>query len=564
MATKQWKLKDQIFDDFERQLLFSKNIKEEDARDFFNPDYENSLHDPFKILDMDKAVERILSAIDKNEKVILFGDYDADGICGTVVFHDFFKKIGFSNFDVYIPDRHKEEYGLSIKAIDEFAKRGVNLIITIDCGITDFKEVEKAGEKGIDTIITDHHLEVRQLPKAVAIVDPKRNKDIYPYKMLCGAAVAFKTVEAILQKRNFNVTKGWSKWLLDLVCIATVADMVPLLDENRTLVYYGLQVLRKTQRPGFLSLFKKLQLKKENISEDDIAFLIAPRINVASRMEHANVSFNLLITENSEEADWIADRLDQKNIERKEMANRIAEEIDMEIKNSPHCPELLFFGNSEWPAGILGVVACRLVEKYSLPVFLWAGGADKGVVKGSARSDGIINLVELIKEADKLAPSGESLFLDYGGHVFSAGFNMKESNLEILKKGLLAAYEKTKKEETENILWIDKEAGLDDVDWEFLKTVERFSPFGMDNPKPIFLFKNLEIFKVKMFGNGGIHLGLDFKKLNGFISAIGFFMPSTKFDVKKGDRIDLVASVERSNFKGYDELRLRIVDLMVR
>ncbi len=557
MSIKKWKLKEQKFDDLEKQILYSLDLTgEEEKQKFFSPDYEKDLHDPLKILNMDKAADRILSAIDKNEKIILFGDYDADGICGTVVFYDFFKKIGFENFDTYIPDRHKEEYGLSLKVIDDFAEQGIGLVITIDCGITDFEEIKKANKKGIDVVVTDHHLQTNKLPPAVAIVDPKQNKDAYLFEMLCGAGVAFKTVKAILKKGNFNIVKGWSKWLLDVVCIATVADMVPLVGENRVLVHYGLKVLRKTQRPGLLSLFKKLKIKKENITEDDIAFFIAPRINVASRMEHASISFDLLITENSEEADWGANRLNQKNLERREIAGVIIEEIEKEIEGFSEIPEVLFFGNKDWVPGVLGVVANRIIEKYNKPIFLW-GKDESGRVKGSARSDGSVNLVDLMTEAD----ADKKLLIEYGGHALAAGLTIDEGNLDILKERLQKAFKRVKKEEIENVLWIDKEVDLKDVDWGFLKTVEKFSPFGIDNPKPVFLFKEQEVFNIKKLGKDGIHLELQFKKGSGFISAMWFFTPEEAHDIEKGDKVDLLANVERSTFKGYNELRLMVVDV---
>jgi len=570
---KKWKLKEQVSDSVEEQLLHSLDIKsEEEKRKFFSPDYEKDLRDPFEILNMDKAVDRILEAIDKEEKIIVFGDYDADGVCGSTIFYDFFKKIDFENFSTYIPDRHKEEYGLNMDVMDEFAKQGVNLIITIDCGITDNKEIEKGNKLGIDTVVLDHHLQGEELPPAVTVVDPKQDADDYPFKMLCGAGVAFKTVNAILDKEDFNVTEGWTKWLLDVVAIATIADMVPLVDENRVLVYYGLKVLRKTHRPGLLALFKKLKMNQKNIVEDDVAFFIAPRINVASRMDHASTSYALLITKSREEAEWSADRLDRKNIERREVAGEIIETIKKEIDETEEEQNISFAGNNNWVPGVLGVAANRIIEEHKRPIFLW-GKDEGGNIKGSARSDGSVNLVDLMEEADKLAGVKGGLFDDYGGHALAAGFAAKEEHLDLLKEKLQEAYNIVEKKEVEDVILADKEMDLKNVDWGFLKKIEKFCPFGMNNPKPVFWFKDLEVFGVKKFGNGSVHMELQFKKEtptglpagrqgSKIIPAIWFFNPNgEEYNVEAGDKIDLLANIERSTFKGYNELRLMVVDI---
>lgn len=558
MVVKKWELKKQVSDSLEEQLLYCYGVDSVKKEEFFNPNYEKDLHDPFKILNMDKAVERILKAIKDNEKILLYGDYDADGICGAIVFHDFFKKIGFENFDTYIPDRHKDGYGLTLECIDEFEKQKVNLIITIDCGITDVEETEKANEKGIDVVVTDHHLQGEKLPPAVAIINSKQKKDKYPFKMLCGAAVAFKTVNAIIEKGDFNIVEGWSKWLLDVVCIATIADMVPLADENRAIVFYGLQVLRKTKRPGLLALFKKLKINQKNIKEDDIAFFVAPRINTAGRMGSAGMSFELLSTESLEEAEWTAERLDQKNGERRELVGSIVDEVEKLIADQPQVPEFLCFGNEDWEPGVLGIAANRVLENYNKPVVLWGKGGGL-YTKGSGRSNGSVNLIELMNFL------GEDFFSDYGGHVLSAGFTMKGDKTDGLSDAFQKVIKKVKSGKVEDVIMIDKEVALDEINWNFLKVIEKFEPFGMDYPKPVFLIKNLEVSNVKMFGNGGIHLQLDFKRNSGkVISAIAFFMKNEgRLEVKSGDKIDLLASVEKSTFKGYNELRLKIVDFKV-
>ena len=542
---KQWVIRDKISENLEEQLLHYRNIK-------LLPDYEKDLFDPFRILNMDKAVDRILKAIKNNERIIIFGDYDADGVCASVIFHDFFKKIGFENFHVHIPDRHLDGYGLTPESIDEFSKQDAKLIITLDCGVTDCDEIKKANNLGIDVVVVDHHLAPKKLPNALAIVDPKQKKDKYLFKDLCGAGVTFKVVQALIKKSE--IAPGWEKWLLDLVAVATIADMVPLTGENRTLVFYGLQVLRKSRRPGLVSFCQRLGINLANIIEDDIGFMIAPRINVASRMEHANTSFELLTTESPEEADWLTGRIELLNKERKNIVEAMLQEIDKKI-NKESIPSVIVMGEINWNPGVLGLVATRLVEKYNRPAFLWGKERAKEI-KGACRSDGTINITDLMAALPK------DILLDFGGHAFAGGFSVKEEKIGDLEKEILNAYKKISKQKNEKeILNIDKEISLDEINWEFYSVIEKFQPFGVGNPKPVFLFSNIEIKNIKKFGNDGLHLQLDFEK----ISAIGFFIANAeKYDLKKGQKIDLVATLEKSTYRNSLELRLRIIDVKLK
>ena len=564
---KQWILKEKIpakiskelntKPDIVRQFLFNRGIKtSREAEIFLNPDYERDLHNPFEILDMEKAVRRITDAVKKNEKIVIFGDYDADGICATVVFYDFFKKVGFENFHVHIPDRNLDGYGLTPPAIDEFIKQKVNLIITLDCGISDFDEVGKANNAGIEVIIIDHHLVPEKIPNAYAIVNSKQLADKYPFKFLSGTGIAFKTICAIIQKGEFNIMPGWEKWLLDVVAIATVADMVPLVDENRTLVFYGLKVLQKTQRPGLISFYKRFALNAQNISEDDLSFVVAPRINVASRIDHATISFDLLTTNLPEEAVWISERLDVMNSERKDAVEKIIAEIDKDAHYKDG--DIIVAGSANWHPGVLGIAANRLLEKYNCPVFLWGKGIAEEI-KGSCRSNGSINLVEFMGKLP------EDILIDFGGHALAGGFSVKKDGAEKFKDEVLALYEKFPKQKVENgVLYLDEKLGIDDVNWDFYSLIiEKFRPFGVENQKLVFGFDDLEIERVKKFGNNGVHLQLDFKKKEGdIVSAIGFFMAKdNNFNLGPGQRVNLAASLEKNYFRNNLELRLRIVDV---
>lgn len=565
---KQWILKEKVPDnvamelgempEITKNILYHRGVKTRaEAENFFNPGYGDSANDSLLILNMEKAASRIVSAIKNNERIIIFGDYDADGVCASVIFHDFFKKIGFENFHVHIPDRYLDGYGLSLKAIEEFLKQDAKLIITLDCGATSIKEVEHANKLGMEVIIIDHHAVPENQPKAYALVDLKQNGEKYPTKFLSGAGIAFKTICAIIKIGKFNIVPGWEKWLLDMVAIATVADMVPLLEENRALVYYGLKVLNKTQRPGLLSFYRRLKLSLNSITEDDLGFTIAPRLNVAGRMEHATISFNLLTTQSEQEAAWISGRLEEMNSDRKIIVDKIIKTINSDLGQTQ--PEIIVKGDTNWSPGILGLVANRVLEKYNCPVFLWGKGGDN--IKGSCRSNGAINLVDFMKSL----PAG--LLDDVGGHALSAGFSIKEDKIIQLKEEIIKLYAIYPKKEINSVIYIEKEISVDDVGSTIFSMIEIFQPFGVDNPKPIFSFKNLNISGMKKFGNEETHLQLDFKKNDGkIISAVGFFMSNQPrlINLKVGQIIDLAASIEKSNFRNKPEIRLRIVDIKVK
>ncbi|HRZ30375.1 MAG TPA: single-stranded-DNA-specific exonuclease RecJ [Candidatus Paceibacterota bacterium] len=547
-----------------RKLLFYRGAKtKQEAEVYLNPDYERDLLDPFLMKDMKKGVDRLLSAIELGERIVIFGDYDADGIPGSVVLSTFLDEIGFTNYEVYIPDRHNEAYGLNENKIGDFVKDNVKLIITIDCGINDVAEVKLAQTQDIDVIITDHHLVGKKLPPAYAVIDAKQEDDKYPYKLLAGCGVMFKFVCAVLKTKRFDLPIGWEKWLLDLVVIATVSDMVALTGENRMLAYYGLKVLRQTRRLGLLTLLNQIKLRPANIVEDDISFMIGPRINSASRMSHASQAYYLLTTKDSAEARTITDHLEEKNQERKDSVERIVRDLG-EILDEKSLPSIIVKGSPEWGLGVLGMTSSKVVERYGHPTWLWSQN-EAGTIKGSCRSDGSLNVVEVMAGVEK------GFFLDFGGHPMAGGFSLAPEKKDELEERLIKSAEKVKKADVVTELLVDEELSLDQLTWATYKLIEPLAPFGMENPKPIFWLRGVEIDQSKYFGNGGLHLELIFQKSDGSkISAIGFFAspvpddPTHIFgDVKleTGAKIDLLFSLEKSMFKNYPELRLRIVDL---
>jgi single-stranded-DNA-specific exonuclease len=558
------------FDSFTRSLLLAREIKTaEDASAFLNPNYESHVHDPFLLKDMDRAVERVLKAISKNEKIAIYSDYDADGIPGAVVLHDFFVKAGYKNFVNYIPLRNEEGFGLNIDAVDELKSQDVKLLITIDCGITDIAEVDHAKKLGIDVIITDHHLPHAKVPKAFAVINPKQEGCDYPEKMLCGSGVIFKLVQALCRKLEIN--SGWEKWLLDMVGLATLSDMVPLLGENRVFARYGMIVLQKSPRVGLLKLFSKLKIDKKNATEDDIAFMVTPRINAASRMGIPIDAFKLLSTVDETEADLLVDHLNNKNDERKTLVAQMVKEIKNKIhkregEEGKEMRQVLVLGNPNWKPSLLGLVANSFSEEHSRPVFVWGrsrepvnteGKKIDNVIKGSCRSSGNIDIVALMEKA-------KDVFLEFGGHKGAGGFSLLQENVHTLEERLNEAFLSLSNENIVEDVVVDKKISLDEVNWDLYKVVEKFAPFGFGNPKPLFLLENIKPVQVKQFGKERNHLELTFKNSKDKnLSAMAFFADKNKYGVvvEEGVPLNLVATLEKSTFRSFPELRLRIVDI---
>ena len=544
------------FPEILENLFKARNIGVEEKEAFLNPDY-NNLHDPLLLPDMEKARDRVIKAIQDNEHIVVFSDYDADGIPGAVVLSDFFKRIGFKNISFYIPHRHDEGYGLNLEAIEECGERGANLIITVDCGIGDIAEVARANEKGIDVVITDHHEPKSNLPEAFAIVNPKRVGSKYPFKEICGSAVAFKLVQAILNKESLGVKVGMEKWSLDMVAIATLSDMVPLVGENRILARFGLEVLKKSPRLGLQALLRRLKIDQSNLSEDDITFMITPRINAASRMGVPMDAFKLLSSDDHLEAERLALHLEKINNERKGVVASYVKEAKAHLSKREELGRVIVIGNPEWKPSLMGLVANSLVEEYLCPVFVWGRDGD-GVLKGSCRSYNgynLFSLMELTKE----------VFLEFGGHAGAGGFSVTLENLQTLEEKLSNSLQSLdgdssggEKEEL-NVLDID----TNDINEDLWKIVSQFAPFGMGNEKPVFKINKAEIKSVKNFGKEANHLEITLNSRGSGLKAISFFKTMDSYPVKlaPGLPINLVANIEKSYFRNRPEIRLRIVDI---
>lgn len=525
------------------------------AEAFLHPSYETELHDPFLMNDMQTAVERITTAIDNKEQIVIFSDYDCDGIPGAVVLHDFFKAICYEQFSNYIPHRHYEGFGLSVAAVEKLAKAGAQLVITIDCGTSSNEAIERAADLGVDVIVTDHHEPGSELPPATAIVNPKLGS--YPFTELCGAGVVFKLVQALIAHGSHELTVGWEKWWLDMVGIATIADMVPLVGENRVLATYGLQVLRKSRRPGLQQLLRKQRANQAYLTEDDIGFTIGPRINAASRMDNPEFAFTLLSTTDEGEAGACVDQLEALNTKRKTTVAQMTKEVHKRMKELTAVPEVIVLGNPKWRPSLVGLTASKLAEEYNRPAFIW-GRDGNNEIKGSCRGGGGVSVVKLMEAVPEL-------FSEYGGHHGAGGFSVHEEHIHTFPTVLNEAYLKigdAAKVQTEVV--IDHECTLDEITTTTLREQQSLAPFGVANPKPLFKIASVVPQEVSIFGKTKEHTKLTFSTEGVAKEAIAFFKLPAHFTKEPvaGKQLTLLAELEQSFFMGRLQTRLRIVDVV--
>jgi len=541
-------------------ILFHRGVRDsESARDFLDPDFTKHTYNPFLFKGMKEAVARIRKAVESKEMVAVWADYDADGIPGAVVFHDFLKKIGHTNFFVYIPDRHHEGFGLNHDGIDECREKGATLIITIDCGITDVADIDYAKGLGVEVIVTDHHEPHDILPVAVAIIDHKQPGCDYPFKELCGAATIWKVVCAYLSlyRDTHNVVEGWEKWLLDMVGISTLSDMVPLVGENRVLAHYGLQVLRKSPRPGLRALCAETGVDQRNLNETDIGFSITPRINAASRMGVPMDAFTLLSATTDTEAITLAKRLEKINKERKSAVAVLSKEARKRLTAREN-DSVIVLGDTSWRPALLGLVANSLASEFKKPAFLWGLDGD-GVIKGSCRSGGGKSVLEIMKGVK------EGSFIAYGGHKASGGFEVSFDAIHTLHEALHeSGLAVSKIKETDEPI-VDHALRVHDVNRKTTSLLSKLAPFGVGNTQPLFVFESVTPSMVARFGKENNHLKVSFTLDSGnVVDAIAFFVDDLNLKAvpEAGKPMHLIASIEESAFRGRREIRLRIADII--
>jgi single-stranded-DNA-specific exonuclease len=573
------------------KLLRKRGItSKSDIEAFLNPSYERDIGNPFLIHGMSDAVERIVDAMKQGEKIAIYSDYDCDGIPGGVLLRTFFDDIGYP-VEMYIPHRHTEGYGVHKHAIDILKKKGVTLVITVDSGITNLEEVSYAKSIGVDFIVTDHHLPIHDekrgqvVPKAVAVINSKQDTCAYEDDMLCGCAVAWKLSCALLSKlreeskvqeeagskkaneerRTFatvletvaRLKDGYEKWLLDLVGISTIADMVPLQKENRALAHFGLKVLQKTRRPGLLALFLNQGVTKETLTEDDIAFTIAPRINAASRMGDPIQAHNMLYERDHIRAGEYVSQLEELNQKRKNDVKDVTLAIDFD--HTLYSNAVVVVGNKEWSPGILGLIAQKIIDETGKPTFVWGSGTEDGtalVAKGSCRSRGDVHVVDLMRAVHEKHPE---VLLAVGGHEQAGGFSVSLAHIEQLSPLLNEAYTYIdKKDIAEEKDEEDTVLTFEEINHVTHEAVQALAPFGVQNKKPLFAFPKSKAFSTKWFGKQGEHFEVIYKHSRGDVKAIQFFANRDIEDKVKKEHT-LLAHLEKSYFRGKGELRLRIV-----
>lgn len=528
-------------------ILSNKKIsKKEDIEKFLSPT-RNDFHDPFLMPDMKIAVDRIIKAIEIKEKIMIYGDYDVDGITSITVLKQFLEDRGIVA-DTYIPNRLDEGYGLNKKAIDEIAKQNYTLMITVDCGISGIEEVEYANSLGIETIITDHHEQAETIPKALAVVDAKRKDNKYPFNQLAGVGVVFKLIQAI----GFTLGLEEKEYLkyLDLVCVGTISDIVPLVDENRVIAKLGLKLVEVTRNLGLKTLLDTVGYKK--IDSITISFGVAPRINACGRMGYQEEALKLFLTKNQEEAKEISNKLNEYNKERQDKEKRIFAEAIEKIEQGEKDKSCIILGNENWHHGVIGIVASKVTDMYFKPSILICF-EEQGEGKGSGRSIPGFDLHEALTKCDKYIEK-------FGGHSMAIGITVKKENFEKFKKEFEEYAKNSNIDKIIPIIYIDEEITLKDINLKAVQELQLLEPFGEGNKMPLFLYKNLKIDSIRALSEGK-HLKLTLKDDNMVIDAIGFNMGEYTNEYLIGDRVDIVGNLEINSFNGVDKVQINLKDI---
>ena len=520
-------------------------IEKEDVREFLNPTRDD-FHDPFLMPDMEKAVDRILKAIQTQEKTIIYGDYDVDGITSITVLKKFLEE---RNLQVgeYIPNRLNEGYGLNKEAVKKIAEQGYKLIITVDCGISCIEEIKYATELGLEVIVTDHHEPAEELPKCLAVVDAKRKDNQYPFNQLAGVGVVFKLIQAISIKLNLD-NREYLKYL-DIVCVGTISDIVPLVDENRVITKLGLKLVPISKNIGLRTLLASTGYKEVNSTT--ISFGIAPRINACGRMGEEKEALRLFLTNDLHEAKEITERLNNYNLERQETEKRIFKQALEQIENGEKDKSCIVLGQEGWHHGIIGIVASKVTDIYFKPSILICFEGEEG--KGSGRSIPGFNLHDAVMNCDTYVEK-------FGGHNMAIGINVKRENFEKFKKEFEEYTQNSHISDIIPIIQIDKQVDIKKINIQEVNELKLLEPYGEGNKMPVFLIKNLKILSIRSLSEGKhikLKLGID----NYMIDAIGFNMGEVADKYLIGDKVDIVGSLEVNQFGGDESIQVNLKDL---
>jgi len=528
------------------KILNARNITDmTSVKKYFSDEYEEG-YDPFLMYDMQKAVDRINDAIENEERILVYGDYDADGITSTVLLVETLISMG-ANVSSYIPNRFEEGYGPNKEAFTKIIDSGITLIITVDNGIAGVEEVDLANELGCDVIITDHHKIQDTIPNAYAIIHPEHPEGDYPFKKLAGVGVAFKLAHALLEI--------FPDFLLDLVAIGTIADMVSITDENRIFVKQGLELINEDPRIG-LKMLLELSGINTKIDEQTIGFYIAPKLNSIGRMDSAKLGLTFLMAEDSVAAKSLAEQIEQYNIQRKQVTEDIVKDVISKIENSNKKEKNIIMVSGEYHEGVLGIVASNIVEKYQKPVFIM--NEKEGILKGSARSIFDFNIyVAMNKISD--------LFIAFGGHTLAAGFSFDASNFDKIEEFLDNEFEEFKKHnELKSSKKIDIVTSLEGISYQFLNSLDVLKPYGMDFEKPSVLIENAMVLNKAYFGSEKQYLRLTIADEVGNLECISFKDISVFDKVEKNDIIDLLCTLDKNNFNGRSKLQAHIIDINIK
>lgn len=539
--------------DIVAHILAGRGLAPEHFEEFLYPKYPEHLHDPFVMKDMNKAVARIEQAALNDDTVVVYGDYDIDGITATTILIEGLRAQGIEATP-YIPDRFEEGYGLNLDALQTIKQAGTDLVVSVDCGITSVGEAEWCQKNGLDLIITDHHTPPEVLPKTVAVINPKQAGDKYPFKDLCGAGVAFKLVQA-LQQRSGKPAAGQEKWLLDLVALGTVCDVVSLVGENRVFVHYGLRVLQKTRRAGLKALMAVGGVLPSDIKSFHLGFVLGPRLNAAGRLEHANQSLELLSEDDPAKAAQVAAELDALNRQRRSDQDKIFEQADAMAAQYADDP-VLVLAHPDWSHGVVGIVASKLVEKHRKPVLVMQILGE--TTKGSGRSTNTYSMVDGLTAVKKY-------LLRFGGHFFAGGCTLKTEDLEAFRQALNTHFKQG------GFIQAERPAAVIDhrlqeaaqIGWPLHETLGLLEPYGMGNPEPVLWLDGLTIAAVRTVGAHGQHLKVDFTTNNGKLPAIGFGLAERYPRLHPGQTVGATFRLQDNTFQGRTTLQLQLLELAV-
>lgn len=524
-------------------ILVNRNIENIDK--FLNPT-RHDFHDPFLMPDMEKAIQRLIKAIEDKQKIMIFGDYDADGITSITVLKKFLNERGME-VGTYIPNRLNEGYGLNKEAIKKIFDKGYTLMITVDCGISGIEEIDYANSLGIETIITDHHEPAESLPNAYAVIDAKRKDNKYPFNQLAGVGVVFKVIQALSIKLGLD-EKEYLKYL-DIVCVGTISDIVPLVDENRVIAKLGLKLVEVTKNIGLRILIQSIGFKE--INSTAISFGVAPRINACGRMGHQQEALDLFLCDDINKAKEIATRLNAFNQERQAKEKAICEQVVEQIEEGEKDKTCIILGHEDWHHGIIGIVSSKVTEMYFKPSILICFEGDEG--KGSGRSIPGFDLHEaLMKCSDTIEK--------FGGHSMAIGITVKKDKFEEFKQEFEEYAKSCNISEIVPVVQIDEEVNLKDICVEDVRSLKLLEPFGEANKMPIFLFKNLKINSIRALSEGK-HLKLNLKSDSYMIDAIGFNMGELVNQYLLDDKVDVVGSLDINSFNGNENMQITIKDI---